>query len=92
MVCYNPILFTQLKERLRKMENNIIVFTVALPLTLNLLAIAVSFVVLVNNASVVVSKIVDSGLSVLFTKPVLRLPLISLLALSTIIICRAIKA
>ena len=41
------------------MENNIIVFTVALPLTLNLLAIAVSFVVLVNSASVVVSKIVD---------------------------------
>ena len=63
------------------MENNIIVFTVALPLTLSLLAIAVSFVVLVNNASVVVSKIVDNGLSVLFTKPVLRLLLISLLAL-----------
>jgi hypothetical protein len=73
------------------MENNIIVFTVALPLTLSLLAIAVSFVVLVNNASVVVSKIVDSGLSVLFTKPVLRLLLISLLALSTIIICHVIK-
>ena len=47
------------------MVNNIIVFTAALPLTLSLLAIAVSFVVLVNNASVVVSKIVDSGLSVL---------------------------
>ena len=74
------------------MENNIIVFTVALPLTLSLLAIAVSFVVLVNNASVVASKIVDSGLSVLFTKPVLRLLLISLLALLTIIICHVIKA
>ena len=74
------------------MENNIIVFTVALPLTLSLLAIAVSFVVLVNNASVVVSKIVDSGLSVLFTKLVLRLLLISLLALLTIIICHVIKA
>ena len=48
-----------------------------LPLTLSLLAIAVSFVVLVNNASVVVSKIVDNGLSVLFTRPVLRLLLIS---------------
>ena len=70
------------------MENNIIVFTVVLPLTLSLLAIAVSFVVLVNNASVVVSKIVDSGLSVLFTKPVLRLLLISSLALSMIIICQ----
>lgn len=68
------------------MENNIIVFTVALPLTLSLLAIAVSFVVLVNNALAVVSKIADSGLSVLFTKPVLRLLLISSLALSTIII------
>ena len=73
------------------MENNIIVFTVALPLTLSLLAIAVSFVVLVNNASVVVSKIVDSGLSVLFTKPVLRLLLILLLVLSMIIICHVIK-
>ena len=74
------------------MENNIIVFTVALPLTLSLLVTAVSFVVLVNNASAVVSKIADSGLSVLFTKPVLRLLLISLLALLTIIICNVIKA
>lgn len=68
------------------MESNIIVFTVALPLTLSFLAIAVSFVVLVNNASAVVLRIVDNGLSVLFTKPVLRLLLISLLALSMIII------
>ena len=74
------------------MESSIIVFTVAFPLTLSLLAIAVSFVALVNNASVVVSKIVDSGLSVLFTKPVLRLLLISLLVLLTIIICHVIKA
>ena len=72
------------------MESSIIVFTVALPLTLSLLAIAVSFVVLVNNASVVVSKIVDNGLSALFTKPVLRLLLISLLALLMIIICHEI--
>ena len=74
------------------MGSSIIVFTVALTLTLSLLAIAVSFVVLANNASVVVSKIVDSGLSVLFTKPVLRLLLISLLALLTIIICRVMEA
>ena len=74
------------------MENNIIVFTVALPLTLSLLVIAVSFVVLVNNVSAVVSKIADSGLSVLFTKPVLRLLLISSLALLMIIICHVIKA
>ena len=74
------------------MENNIIVFTVALPLTLNLLAIAVLFVVLVNNASVVASKIVDSGLSALFTKPVLRLMLISFLALLMMIICHVTKA
>ena len=59
------------------MESSIIVFTVALPLTPSLLAIAVSFVVLVNNVLVVVSRIVDNGLSVLFTKPVLRLLLIS---------------
>jgi hypothetical protein len=52
---------------------------------------SVSFVVLVNNASVAVSKIVDNGLSVLSTKPVLRLLLISLLALLTIIICHVIK-
>ena len=64
------------------MENNIIVFSVALPLTLSFLAIAVSFVVLVNNVLAAVSKIVDSGLSVLSTKPVLRLLLISLLASS----------
>ena len=37
-------------------------------------------------------KIADSGLSVLSTKPVLRLLLISSLALSTIIICHVIKA
>lgn len=68
------------------MESNIIVFAVVLLLTLSFLAILVLFVVLANNASVVVSKIADSGLSVLFTKPVLRLLLISLLVLLMIII------
>jgi hypothetical protein len=70
------------------MESSIIVFTVALPLTLSLLAIAVSFVVLVNNALAVGSKTLVNGLSELFTKPVLRLLLISLPVLLTIIICQ----
>ena len=61
-------------------------------LPLNLQAIAVSFVVLVSSVSAAGSKILVNGLSELFTKPVLRLQLISLLVLSTIIICRVIKA
>lgn len=73
------------------MENNIIVSTAAFPLTLNLQAIAVSFVVLANSASAVGSKTLVNGLSELFTKPVLRLQLISLPVLSTIIIYRVIE-
>ena len=64
------------------MENNIIVSTAVFPLTLSLLAIAVSFAVLVSNALAAGSKTLVNGLSELFTKPVLRLLLFSLLALS----------
>jgi hypothetical protein len=72
------------------MESSIIVSTVALPLILSLLAIAVSFVVPASSVSAVGSKTLVNGLSELFTKPVLRLQLISLPVLSTIIICRTI--
>lgn len=86
MVCYNPILMYPVEGAITKSGKQHYSFTAALLLTLSLLAIAVSFVVLADNASVVVSKIVDNGLSVLFTKPVLRLLLISLPALLIIII------
>lgn len=73
------------------MASSIIASTAALLPTLSLLMIAVSFVALANNVSAVGLKILVNGLSELFTKPVLRLQLTSLLARSTIIICRQIE-
>lgn len=70
------------------MASSIIPSTAAFLLTLNLQAIAASFVVPANNVSAVGSKTLVNGLSELFTKPVLRLQLISSLARSMIIIRR----
>lgn len=74
------------------MVSSIIPSTAVLALTLNLLMIAVSSAALANNVLAVGLKILVNGLLELFTKPVLRLQLISLLALSTIIICRPTEA
>ena len=74
------------------MENNIIVFTVALPLTPNYLMTLVFSVVLAGSVLAAVLKIADNGLSVQSMKPVLPLLLISLLALLMIIICHVIRA